>query len=182
MWGGREKHPNYINRWRLPSLKKLWYVSHFCINISKLIPKYWQFNNFLVHTMYIFTPAQPFRSLCFGWRIIEGSVSPKCYYPNPFPLSLDIHIQEEETLCVAENLTVLSLLWVLPGEWEHNKVLQGNLTLELQLDPQTVAWRRCCQQCYPLGDEHPFLKGILLLAVEKINCTNKSMWACSWKG
>ena len=40
IWGGREKHLNYINRWRLLSLKKLWYVSRFCINISKLIPKY----------------------------------------------------------------------------------------------------------------------------------------------
>jgi len=40
MWGGSEKHPKYVNRWRLSSLKKLWYVSRFCINISKLTPKY----------------------------------------------------------------------------------------------------------------------------------------------
>lgn len=40
MWGGNENHPKYINRWRLSSLKKLWYVSHFCINISKWVPKY----------------------------------------------------------------------------------------------------------------------------------------------
>lgn len=40
MWRGNENHPKYINRWRLSSLKKLCYVSHFCINISKSIPKY----------------------------------------------------------------------------------------------------------------------------------------------
>lgn len=186
MRGGDEKHPKYIIRWRLSSLKKPWYVSRFCINISKLIPKYWWLNNFPVHTMYIFTPAQPFRSLCFGCRIIEGSVSPKSYsgHLEGGPFLGYSQAGGRNSLCCWKPDTPLAPMDAARRARTANSAgaqqsAPGRPDPLAPIGPTDCSLEKVMPAVlFPRGWAS-LPEGISLLAVGRMNCTNESVWACS---